>query len=164
VVALVLRGLAKLAATSTGDDKLPRKYSLVLPPTTATNTCRENLVSVPDCFALLISPSGRVQLLHHAHWDKPTPVYTEGSKNLWTLLDVCDSLPVATFDHRALATIVKAPAPSWEAMRDAPDAASFKALAADTATTALGLTCNHRGLSLAEPRLPFVQRKLRRPR
>jgi hypothetical protein len=49
---------------------------------------------------------------------------------------------VATFDHRALATIVKAPAPSWEAIGDAPDAASFKALAADTATTALGLTCN----------------------
>jgi hypothetical protein len=96
---------------------------------------------VPDCVALLVSPSGRAQLLHHAHWDKPTPVYTDGSNNIWTLLGVGDP-PVATFDHRALATIVKATAPSWEAMRDAPDAAAFKALEADTATTALGLTCN----------------------
>jgi hypothetical protein len=133
---------AKLAATSTDNEKLPGKYSLVLPPTTTANTCRENLVSVPDCVAVLISPSGHVQLLHHAHWDKPTLVYTDGSNNLWTLLGVGDFPPVATFDHRALATIAKAPAPSLEAMRDAPDATSFKALAADTATTALGLTCN----------------------
>jgi hypothetical protein len=133
---------AKLAAASTDDDKLPGKYAMVLPPTTAASTCRDNLVSVPDCVALLISPSGRVQLLHHAHWDKPTPVYTEGSNNIWTLLGVGDSPPVATFDHHALATIVKATAPSWEAMRDAPDAAAFTALQADTTDTALGLTCN----------------------
>jgi hypothetical protein len=97
---------------------------------------------VPDCVPLLISPSGCVQLLRHAHWDKPTPVYTDGSHNIWTLLGVGDSPPVATFDHRALATIVKATAPSWEAMQDAPNTAAFIALEADTATTALGLTCN----------------------
>ncbi len=96
----------KLMAASTEDDKLPGKYSLVLPPTTNASTCRDNLVSVPDCVALLISPSGRVQLLHHAHWDKPTPVYTEGSNNIWTLLGVCDSPPVNTFHHHPLSTIV----------------------------------------------------------
>jgi hypothetical protein len=133
---------AKLAATSTDDDKLPEKYSLVLPPSTAAGTCRDNLISVPDCVALLISPSGRVHLLHHAHWDKPTPVYTEGTNKIWTLLGVGDSPPVATFDHLALAKSVSEAAPSWEAMRDAPDAAAFKALTPDTDAAALGLTCN----------------------
>jgi hypothetical protein len=133
---------AKLAAASTDDAKLPEKYSLVLPPSTAAGTCRDNLISVPDCVAMLISPSGRVHLLHHAHWDKPTPVYTEGTNQIWTLLGVGDSPPVATFDHLALAKSVAEPAPSWEAMRDAPDAAAFKALTADTDATALGLACN----------------------
>jgi hypothetical protein len=134
---------AKLAATSKDDDKLPAKYSLVLPPTTAAATCRENLVSVPDCVAMLISPSGRVQLLHHTHWDKPTPVYTEGTNQLWALLGVGDFPPVATFDHRALAkSLADVPAPSWESLRDAPDAAAFRSLPADTAADALGLTTN----------------------
>jgi hypothetical protein len=91
---------------------------------------------------MLISPSGRVQLLHHAHWDKPTSVYTEGSNHIWTLLGVGDSPPVATFNHEDLAKPVTAAAPSWEAMRDAPDAASFTALTADIEVDALGLTCN----------------------
>jgi hypothetical protein len=49
---------AKLAAASMDDEKLPEKYSLVLPPTAAAGTSRENLVSVPDCISMLISPSG----------------------------------------------------------------------------------------------------------
>jgi hypothetical protein len=55
---------------------------------------------------------------------------------------VGDSPPVATFNHEDLAKSVTAVAPSWEAMGDAPNAASFTALAADTGVTALGLTCN----------------------
>jgi hypothetical protein len=133
---------AKLAANSKDDDALPTRYSLVLPPTTAAGTCRENLVSVPDCVAMLISPSGRVHLVHHAHWDKPTPVYTEGSNDIWSLLGVGDSPPVVTFDHLALAKTVAAAAPSWAALRDAPDAAAFTALVADTEDDALGLSCN----------------------
>jgi hypothetical protein len=121
-------------------DKLPGKCSLVLPPTTptSTSTCRKNLVSVPDCFTILISPSGHVQLLYHAHWDKPSPICTDGSnKNLcWTLLGVGDSPHVATFNLGALATIVKAKAPSWKAMHYAPNAESIKT------ATVLGLTCN----------------------
>jgi hypothetical protein len=38
--------------------------------------------------------------------------------------------------------LVKANAPSWEAMLNALDAASFKALAVDTEGTALGFTRN----------------------
>jgi hypothetical protein len=49
---------------------------------------------------------------------------------------------VATFDHLALATIVKANALSWEEMRAAPDEVSSKALAADTDDTPLGPTGN----------------------
>jgi hypothetical protein len=133
---------AKLASASKDDNKLPTKYSLVLSPLTSAQTCHDNLISVPDCVAMLISPSGRVQLLHHAHWDKPTPVYTEGSNNLWTLLGVGDSPPVATFNHADLAKSVTAAVPSWESLRDAPKAAALTALAADTDVTALGLTCN----------------------
>jgi hypothetical protein len=133
---------AKLAAASTDDDKLPGKYALVLPPTTAAGTCRDNLVSVPDCVAMLVSPSGRVQLIHHAHWDKPTPVYTEGTDQIWSLLGVGDSPPVATFDYLSFAKTVTTAAPSWAALRDAPDAAAFQALAADDDATALGLSCN----------------------
>jgi hypothetical protein len=133
---------AKLASASKDDDKLPTKYSQVLPPLTNSKTCHDNLISVPDCVAMLISPSGRVQLLHHAHWDKPTPVYTEGSNNLWTLLGVGDSPPVVTFNHDDLAQRITASAPSWEALRDAPDAAAFTALPAATNLTAVGLTCN----------------------
>jgi hypothetical protein len=133
---------AKLASVSKDDDKLPTKYSLVLPPLTNAQTCRDNLISVPNCVAMLISPSGRVQLLHHTHWDKPTPVYTERSNNLWTLLGVGDSPPVATFNHADLAKPLTAAVPSWESLRDAPDAAAFTALAANTDVTALGLTCN----------------------
>jgi hypothetical protein len=133
---------AKLAAASKDDDKLPMKYSRVLPPLTNSQTCRENLISVPDCVAMLISPSGRVQLLHHAHWDKPTPVYTEGSNNLWTLLGVGDSPPVVTFNHEDLSKPITTPAPSWEALCNAPDATAFKALPANTDVTAVGLACN----------------------
>jgi hypothetical protein len=133
---------AKLASASKDDDKLPAEYFLVLPPLTSTQTCCDNLISVPDCVAMLISPSGRVQLLHHAHWDKPTPVYTEGSNNIWTLLGVGNSPPVATFNYADLAKPVTATVPSWESLRDAPDAAAFTAPAADTNVTALGLTCN----------------------
>jgi hypothetical protein len=133
---------AKLAAASKDDNKLLGKYSLVLPLTTAAGTCRDNLISVADCVALLVSPSGCVQLLHHAHWDKATPVYTEGTNNLWALLRVGDSPPVATFDHLTFAKSVVEDTPSWEAMPDAPKAAAFKALVADTDATTLGLTCN----------------------
>jgi hypothetical protein len=134
---------AKLAATATDDENLPARYSRVLPPATTAGTCRDNLVSVPDCVAMLVSPSGRVHLLHHAHWDKPTPVYTEGTDQLWALLGVGDFPPVATFDHLALAkSITSVAAPSWEAMRDASDPAAFRALTADTDATALGLTTN----------------------
>jgi hypothetical protein len=45
---------ANLAAASTDDDKLPGKFCLVLPPNTAAGTCCDNLVSVPDCVAMLI--------------------------------------------------------------------------------------------------------------
>jgi hypothetical protein len=127
---------------SKDDDKLPTKYSQVLPPLTNSTTCRDNLISVPDCVAILISPSGRVQLLHHAHWDKPTPVYMEGSNNLWTLLGVGDSPPVVTFNHDDLAKRITASVPSWEALHDAPDAAAFTALQADIDVTAAGLSCN----------------------
>jgi hypothetical protein len=113
---------AKLAAASTYDDKLPGKYSLVLPPTTIATTCCDSFLSLPDCKFILISPSGRVQLLHHAHWDKPSLVYTDRSNNLWTVLGVGDSPlwpPLTTahkpllsnFDYCTRATIVKAKAP-----------------------------------------------------
>lgn len=134
---------AKLAATSKDDDELPTKYSLVLPPATTAGTCRENLISVPDCVAMLISPSGRVQLLHHAHWDKPTPVYTDGSNCLWTLVGIGNFPPVATFDYRALAKAIQdTPVPTWANMRDAPTPAAFKALRAATEATDLPLNCN----------------------
>jgi hypothetical protein len=65
---------ARLAGNSRDDDKLPMKYAMVLPPSTSAGDCRENLSSVPDCVAMTISPTGRVHLLHHAHWDKPNSV------------------------------------------------------------------------------------------
>jgi hypothetical protein len=133
---------AKLAAANNDDDKLPGKYSLVLPLMTAAGTCHINLVLVPNCVTMLISPSGHVYLLHHAHWDKPMPVYTDGSGNIWTLLGMGDCPPVTTFDHRALAESVQAAVPSGKAMCDAPDVAAFKALVADTDASALGLNCN----------------------
>jgi hypothetical protein len=46
----------------------------------------QNLISVPDCVAILISPSSSFNLLHHAHWDKPMPVYMDGSNTIWTLV------------------------------------------------------------------------------
>jgi hypothetical protein len=50
---------------------------------------------------------------------------------------------VATFDYLALAkSITDVAATSWEAMRDAPDAAAFRAIAADTDATALNLNTN----------------------
>jgi hypothetical protein len=133
---------AKLASGSKDDDKLPTKYFQFLPPLTNSKTCRENLISVSNCVAMLISPSGRIHLLHHAHWDKLTPIYMEGSNNLWTLLGVGDSPPVVTFNHEDLAKHITALAPSWEALFDVPDTAAFTALPVDTDVTAVGLTCN----------------------
>ncbi len=65
---------ARLAASSRDDEHLPGQYSLVLPTTTSAGTCRENLISVPDCVAMLITPSGRVKLLHLPlrHISEPT--------------------------------------------------------------------------------------------
>jgi hypothetical protein len=112
---------AKLAATSKDDDKLSMKYSLVLPRATLAGTCRENFISVPDCVVMLISPSGQVQLIHHTHWDKSTPVYTDSSNSLWTLVGIGNFPPVATFDYRALAkSIQDTPVPTWAAMHDLP--------------------------------------------
>ena len=116
---------------------------MVLPFALTANACREHLVSVPDCVAMLISPSRRVQLLHHAHWDKPTPVYTTGTNSLWTLLGTGDFPPVATFDHQLLAhQVTNVPVPSWEALRDTINSTAFKSLPPDTSPTALKLSCN----------------------
>jgi hypothetical protein len=82
---LLVGTLRQAGRASTDGDKLPRKYSLVPPPTTTANTCRKKLVLELDCVALPISPYGCIQLLHHIHWDKPMPVYIDGSNNLWTL-------------------------------------------------------------------------------
>lgn len=134
---------ARLASAGKDDSSLPGKYSNVLPFASTATACREHLVSVPDCVAMFISPSGRVQLLHHAHWDKATPVYTGGTNSLWALLGAGDSPPVATFDHNLLAhQITKIPVPSWDSLRDAPDAAAFQALQADTSAAAMTLSCN----------------------
>jgi hypothetical protein len=78
--------LARLIVTmpSTLANSWMPKYFRVLPPLTTAEICRGNLISVPDCVTMLISPSGHVQVLHHAHWDKSIPVYEE-FKNLWTL-------------------------------------------------------------------------------
>ena len=94
---------ARLVSAGKDDSSLPGKYSKVLPFSSTAMACREHLVSVPDCVAMFVSPSGRIQLLHHAHWDKVTPVYTAGTNTLWALLGAGDSLPVAMFDHNLLA-------------------------------------------------------------
>jgi hypothetical protein len=49
---------------------------------------------------------------------------------------------VVTFNHEDLAKRITASAPSWEALRNAPDATAFNALPANTNVTAVGLACN----------------------
>jgi hypothetical protein len=133
---------AKLAAIDKDDNSLPAKYALVLPPSTLASTCYENLVSVPNCVALLITPLVRVRLIHHFHWDKRTPVYTSGTDEIWGLLGTSDSPPVVTFDHLNLAkTVQNVPIPSWETLRDAPDAAAFCAQSVDTDASTAKLSC-----------------------
>jgi hypothetical protein len=129
---------AKLAAILKDNDSLPAKYALVLPPSTLASTCRYNLLSVPDCFALLITPLVRVRLIHHFHWDKRTPIYTAGTDNIWGLLGTGDSPPVVTFYHLDLAkTVQNVPIPSWETLRNAPTA--FRAQSVNTNVSAAKL-------------------------
>jgi hypothetical protein len=131
--------LANSCGRQMDDNQLPKKLplsSLQLPalaPVASTWS---------PCLAA-ISPSGRVHLLHHTHCaDKPTPVYRDGSNNIWNFLGVGNFAPVANFNHLALAKPVQANMPSGEAMCHAPDMISFKALVADTNATTWGLTCN----------------------
>jgi hypothetical protein len=134
---------ARLASAAKDDPSLPGKYSRVLPFASTASACREHLVLVPDCVAMFISPSGRVQLLHHAHWDKATPVYTAGTNSLWALLGAGDSPLVATFNHNLLAhQITNTPVPSWDSLRDAPNDTAFRAFQADSSAAAMTLSCN----------------------
>jgi hypothetical protein len=81
---------------------------------------------------MLISRDGhRVKLLHHVHLDRRSPENTKGTNDLWALLGTDDFPQVVKFDQSSLGRKVQAPRPAWEAMRDAPNAAAFKALASN---------------------------------